>query len=142
MSRAQGISTVPTANELFTGTASYPAPSPTPGPYGLSVRVPMMVISPWSKGGWVYSEVFDHTSLIRFIERSFGILEPNITPWSRAVVGGLTSAFNLEKPNDALVSLPSTASYQPPNQNRYPDYVSTPPTNQELPQQEPGTRPA
>jgi phospholipase C len=39
------------------------------------VRVPMMVISPWSKGGWVNSQVFDHTSLIRFLERRFGVLE-------------------------------------------------------------------
>ena len=141
-SRAEGISTVGTTNELFTGTASYPASSYTPGPYGLGVRVPMIVISPWSKGGWVNSEVFDHTSLIRFLERRFGVVEPNVTAWRRAAVGDLTSAFNFASPNDSMVSLPSTASYQPPNQNRYPDYVPAPPANQALPQQEPGTRPA
>jgi phospholipase C len=133
---------VGTTNELFTGTASYPASSYTPGPYGLGVRVPMIVISPWSKGGWVNSEVFDHTSLIRFLERRFGVVEPNITAWRRAVVGDLTSAFNFASPNDSVVSLPSTASYQPPNQNRYPDYVPAAPANQVLPRQEPGTRPA
>jgi phospholipase C len=141
-SRMEGISTVGAANELFTGSPSYPASVYTPGPYGLGVRVPMLVISPWSKGGWVDSEVFDHTSLIRFIERRFGVLEPNITPWRRAVTGDLTSAFNFASPNEATVALPSTASYQPPNQNRYPDYVPTPPSNQALPEQEPGTRPA
>ena len=141
-SRAQGISTVGTANELFTGSPSYPPTVYTPGPYGLGVRVPMIVISPWSKGGWVNSEVLDHTSLIRFIERRFGILEPNITPWRRAVTGDLSSAFNFESPNAAIVSLPSTDAYKPPNQNRYPDYVPTPPASQALPQQEPGTRPA
>jgi phospholipase C len=141
-SRMEGISTVGTANELFTGSSSYPASVYTPGPYGLGVRVPMIVISPWSKGGWVDSEVFDHTSLIRFIERRFGVMEPNITPWRRAVTGDLTSAFNFASPNDATVALPSTASYEPPNQNRYPDYVPTPPSNQALPEQEPGTRPA
>jgi phospholipase C len=141
-SRAGGISTVATTNELFTGSPSYPASQYTPGPYGLGMRVPMIVISPWSKGGWVNSEVFDHTSLIRFIERRFGVLEPNITPWRRAVTGDLTSAFNFESPNEAIVPLPSTAAYEPPNQNRYPDYVPTPPTNQALPVQEPGTRPA
>jgi phospholipase C len=102
----------------------------------------MIVISPWSKGGWVNSEVFDHTSLIRFLERRFGIVEPNITPWRRAVTGDLTSAFNFASPNDGIVALPSTASYAPTNQNRYPDYVPTPPANQALPEQEPGTRPA
>ena len=141
-SRTQGISTVGTTNELFTGSPSYPASQYTPGPYGLGVRVPMIVISPWSKGGWVNSEVFDHTSLIRFLERRFGILEPNITPWRRAVTGDLTSAFNFDSPNDAIVALPSTASYVPTNQNRYPDYVPTPPSNQALPDQEVGPRPA
>jgi len=141
-SRAAGISTVGTTNELFTGSPSYPASTYTPGPYGLGVRVPMIVISPWSKGGWVNSEVFDHTSLIRFLERRFGIFEPNITAWRRAVAGDLTSAFNFASPNDAIVALPNTASYAPPNQNRYPDYVPTPPANQELPEQESGTCPA
>ena len=37
-------------------------------------------ISPWSTGGWVCSEVFDHTSIIRFMEQRFGVHEPNITP--------------------------------------------------------------
>jgi phospholipase C len=141
-SRAEGISTVGATNELFTGSSYYPAASNTAGPYGLGVRVPMIVISPWSKGGWVNSQVFDHTSLIRFLERRFGVLEPNITQWRRAVTGDLTSAFNFESPNDAVIALPSTASYQPLNQNRYPDYVPTPPSNQSLPEQEPGTRPA
>src|SRR6202008_1638414 len=141
-SRAEGISTVEATNELFTGSSYYPATSNTPGPYGLGVRVPMIVISPWSKGGWVNSEVLDHTSLIRFLERRFGVLEPNITQWRRTVTGDLTSAFNFESPNDAVIALPSTASYQPPNQDRYPDYVPTPPSNQSPPEQEPGTRPA
>jgi phospholipase C len=141
-SRAGGISTVGTTNELFTGSPSYPASNYTPGPYGLGVRVPMIVISPWSKGGWVNSQVFDHTSLIRFIERRFGVVEPNITPWRRAVTGDLSSAFNFASPNDGIVPLLSTVAYEPPNQNRYPDYVPTPPANQALPEQEPGTRPA
>jgi phospholipase C len=100
------------------------------------------VISPWSKGGWVNSQVFDHTSLIRFVERRFGVMEPNITEWRRTVVGDLTSTFDFESPNSRVVALPDTSSYQPANQNRYPDYVPTPPPNQALPEQEPGTRPA
>jgi len=141
-SRAEGISTVGTANELFLGSASYPASDFTPGPYGLGVRVPMIVISPWSKGGWVNSELFDHTSLIRFLEQRFGVTEPNITPWRRAVAGDLTSTFDFATPNEAVVRLPSTASYEPPNTDRYPDYVPPVPANQALPEQEPGTRPA
>jgi phospholipase C len=141
-SRAEGISTVGTTNELFAGSPSYPVLDFMPGPYGLGVRVPMMVISPWSKGGFVNSEVFDHTSLIRFLEQRFGVIEPNITAWRRTVAGDLTSTFDFESPNTAVVSLPSTASYEPPDTDRHPDFVPTPPTNQAMPEQEPGTRPA
>jgi phospholipase C len=142
MSRAQGISTVDTTNEIFPGSSTYPA-----GPYGLGQRVPMIVISPWSKGGYVSSEVFDHTSLIRFIEKRFGphnpgLKENNITKWRRAVAGDLTSAFNFTSPNDAKVPLPSTVAYLPPDNQRHPDYVPAPPTDQAMPAQEPGTRPA
>ncbi|MEY2340918.1 phosphocholine-specific phospholipase C [Acidithiobacillus sp. IBUN Pt1247-S3] len=80
-------------------------------PYGLGPRVPMLVISPWSKGGYVCSEVFDHTSVIRFIEKRFGVSEPNITPWRRAICGDLTSAFNFQRVDRRLISLPSTANY-------------------------------
>lgn len=69
-------------------------------PYGLGPRVPMYVISPWSKGGYVASEVFDHTSVIRFLETRFGVREPNISAWRRAVCGDLTSCFDFENPND------------------------------------------
>jgi phospholipase C len=135
--RAEGISTVGTDNELFPGSADY-----APGPYGFGVRVPLVVVSPWSKGGWVNSEVFDHTSLIRFLERRFGAAEPNITPWRRAVAGDLTSAFDFTAPNSASVHLPSTVAYAPPDFDRHPDYSPAPPTDQAMPQQEPGTRPA
>ncbi len=142
MNRAQGISTIPTTNEIINGNASF-----MDGPIGLGVRVPMIVISPWSKGGYVSSEVFDHTSLIRFIEARFAegnreLIESNITPWRRAVSGDLTSAFNFRAPNNKIVALPDTSAYVPPNQNRYPDYVPPVPSNQVMPVQEPGTRPA
>jgi phospholipase C len=141
-SRAEGLSTVDTTNEIFAGDTRYAA-----GPYGLGVRVPMIVISPWSKGGWVSSEVFDHTSLIQFIERRFGpehpgIVEPNITTWRRAVTGDLTSAFDFRSPDRAVVSLPGTDTYAPPDRVPHPDYVPALPTVQAVPAQEPGVRPA
>ena len=64
------------------------------GPIGLGFRVPMLVISPYSRGGFVSSDVFDHTSMLRFLERRFGVEAPNITPWRRQTVGDLTAAFN------------------------------------------------
>jgi phospholipase C len=137
LSREHGLSTVDTAHEIFPGGAKQPK-----GPYGLGVRVPMIVISPWSKGGWVNSEVFDHTSVVRFIEQRFGVEEPNITPWRRAVCGDLTSAFDFKAPNHAVVSLPSTVAYLPPDNQRYPDYKPASPVEQAMPVQEPGVRPA
>lgn len=69
-------------------------------PYGLGPRVPMFAISPWSRGGYVSSEVFDHSSVIRFLETRFGVMEPNISPWRRAVCGDLTSCFDFARTDD------------------------------------------
>ena len=139
---AEGQSNVSIENEIFPGSAEYPS-----GPYGLGARVPMLVVSPWSKGGWVNSEVFDHTSLIRFVQQRFGtkaapLTDPNITPWRAAVSGDLTSAFNFATPNSAVVKLPSTAGYVPPDDQRHNSYIPLPPVVQSLPIQETGVRPA
>ena len=81
-------------------------------PWGMGARVPMYVISPWSRGGWVSSQVFDHTSVGQFIEKRFGVTIPAISPWSRAVSGDLTSAFNFVTPNDPSVpTLPDMSDY-------------------------------
>ncbi|KWR76538.1 phosphocholine-specific phospholipase C [Cupriavidus sp. IDO] len=93
-----GASTVSTAGEYHTDQH----------PYGPGPRVPMYVVSPWSRGGWVNSQVFDHTSVLRFIEARFGVAETNISGYRRAVVGDLTTAFNFVNPNSAsLPALPS-----------------------------------
>jgi phospholipase C len=70
-------------------------------PWGLGPRVPMYVVSPWSKGGWVTSEVFDHSSVGQFLEKRFDVTIPAISPWHRAVCGDLTSAFDFAAPADA-----------------------------------------
>ena len=103
---AYGASTVSIENEIITDATP-------PGPSGLGPRVPFLAISPWSKGGYVVSQVFDHTSTIRFIEKRFGVFEKNISPWRRAVVGDLTSVFNFKNPNDLRVNLPSTDGFLP-----------------------------
>jgi phospholipase C len=142
-SPAQGLSTVPTTNEIFPGAPGHPS-----GPYGLGVRVPMIVVSPWTRGGYVNSQLFDHTSLIRFLERRFGhgnadLVESNITPWRRAVVGDLTSAFDFRTPNASRrVDLPGTAGYKPGDLVRQPDEVPVPPADPQVPGQERGVRPA
>jgi phospholipase C len=113
-------------------------------PYGLGPRVPMYVISPWSKGGWVNSEVFDHTSVIRFLEKRFGVIETNISPWRRAVAGDLTSAFNFDDPDDSefYEDLPDTIELA--ERARELPGRTTPPTPAlpELPVQAWGIRPS
>src|SRR5579872_4789536 len=81
---------------------------PISGPIGLGFRVPMLIISPFSKGGFVSSDLFDHTSVLRFIETRFGAEVPNLSAWRRATVGDLTTAFNFKSPDQSIPSLPST----------------------------------
>ncbi|RZL02139.1 MAG: phospholipase C, phosphocholine-specific [Rubrivivax sp.] len=138
-----GASTVDTTgeyNEVLNGSsATYLHRA-----YGLGPRVPMYVLSPWSKGGWVNSQVADHTSVIRFIEKRFGVQEPNISAWRRAVCSDLTSAFNFEDPNDTafFAQLPATLALA--NKARALPGTTTPPTPATitLPVQASGVRPA
>lgn len=66
---------------------------------GLGYRVPMIIASPWSRGGIVNSQVYDHTSSLQFLEKFISnktnksVCEPNISSWRRAICGDLTSVF-------------------------------------------------
>ncbi|MFI5773254.1 phosphocholine-specific phospholipase C [Streptomyces sp. NPDC051658] len=106
-------------------------------PTGLGMRVPMLVVSPWTIGGYVCSEVFDHTSVIRFLERWTGVKEPNIGDWRRTVTGDLTSAFDFSRGRRRPeVEQPGAI---PPFSGRW---SPKPPLVQHMPVQEPGARPA
>jgi phospholipase C len=104
-----------TAGEYITAA---PVPDPTlegsiNGPIGLGFRVPMLIISPFSRGGFISSDLFDHTSVLRFLETRFGAEVPNLSAWRRATVGDMTSAFNFTKPDYSIPNLPNTASEIP-----------------------------
>ncbi|WP_329121822.1 phosphocholine-specific phospholipase C [Streptomyces sp. NBC_01465] len=105
-----------------------------PQPVGLGPRVPAMVISPWSRGGWVCSETFDHSSVVRFLEARFGVREPNISAWRRSVCGDLTSALDFRSTDPAppvfQVPAPVVSAHKP--------YQV--PLPQTMPAQEPGVR--
>ncbi|MFL5884815.1 MAG: phospholipase C, partial [Thermoleophilaceae bacterium] len=83
------------------------------GPLGLGFRVPLLVLSPFSRGGLVSSDVFDHTSLLRFIEARFAAEVPNLSAWRRSAVGDLTSAFNFVSPDRSVPLLPATSLTDP-----------------------------
>jgi len=123
-----GASTVSMAGEDYHGV-----------PFGFGPRVPMLVISPWSVGGFVNSEAFDHTSVLRFLETRFGVAAPNISAWRRAVAGDLTSAFDFSQ--EALPALPEAGD----SMKRAEKQCKLPAPNyahEDLPRQERGGKPA
>jgi phospholipase C len=124
------------------------------GPIGLGFRVPMLVVSPFSRGGFVSSDTFDHTSVLRFLERRFGAEVPNLSAWRRRVTGDLTSAFNFVKPDRSVPQLPVPSMADPRVLNsdcptQAPSYFTPnfptvagyplPPPPQTMPGQEPGS---
>jgi len=115
-------------------------------PIGLGYRVPMIIVSPWTRGGWVDSQTYDHTSVIRFLETWTAALGkparcPNLSAWRRQICGDLTGAFDFANP---VYGLPSTL---PPTDSTisiyYCDIMLNPsPSTNALPAQEAGTKPA
>ncbi len=118
----------------------------TAGPIGLGFRVPAMVISPFSAGGYVDSSVFDHTSAGLLLEQRFGIVAPNVSAWRRKTVSDLTSTLGFSKPVDAAPSFPVTPLDLPegcPTLKNPVPFLTPPlpmnvPAVQSMPSQEPG----
>jgi phospholipase C len=86
-------------------TATNPTQSDR-GPLGLGFRVPMLVMSPFSRGGHVVSDVFDHTSQLQFLRARFGIEVPNVSEFRRQTVGDLTSTLFKGAPSYPMPALP------------------------------------
>ena len=139
-----------TAGEYLTARNMPKGTDGIDGPIGLGFRVPMLVVSPFSRGGYVCSDVFDHTSQLRFLEQRFGVQAPNISAWRRRNTGDLTSTLQVTRPPDTSVpTLPATDARSPavlaqctPAQLSELD-LNNPapypvPTTQALPPQEPG----
>jgi len=77
--------------------------------YGMATA---LVISPFSTGGRIYREVADYTSTIRFMERLFGVEEPNISAWRRKTCSDFTGALNLRPDRrGSFPGLPPTRDY-------------------------------
>jgi phospholipase C len=100
---------------LFDHVPPLTAPAGTAGEYiqglpiGSGFRVPCIIVSPWTVGGWVCSQPFDHTSVLRFLEQITGVRELNITDWRRQTFGDLTSAFRFNRFASRAPKLPATA---------------------------------
>ena len=112
-------------------------------PVGLGYRVPCIIVSPWTVGGYVCGELSDHTSQLKFLEHITGVKETNISAWRRDTVGDLTSAFRFNRADYNPPKLPDTnAQY---NLSQYEisqlPQPTWPSTKQQMPRQEPGSRP-
>jgi phospholipase C len=111
-------------------------------PIGLGFRVPCIIVSPWTVGGFVCHDTFDHTSVIRLIETVTGVVNPNITPWRRKTVGDLTSALGAV-PNGRFPRLPGTKAELEAAENEVLQFQlpPIPGASQTFPVQPPGRKP-
>jgi phospholipase C len=111
-------------------------------PIGGGFRVPCIIVSPWTSGGWVSSEPFDHTSVLQFLEKFTGVREPNISDWRRHTFGDLTSAFRFGSANMKPPVMPdvtghlSLARYGASSLPK----PNLPAADQNMPKQEPGRK--
>ena len=80
------------------------------GPIGLGFRVPMLVLSPFSRGGRICSETFDHTSQLLFIQERFDVQAPNVSDWRRKTVGDLTATLHMKQSDTSVPHLPPTSN--------------------------------
>jgi len=148
-------------DELAQGVSEKQARS---GPIGMGFRIPTIIASPWTRGGWVNSQLFDHTSTLQFLEgfmqAKYGkqVVESNISPWRRAVAGDFTSCFrphNAAEPTlsyvnrDKHIEMIAQAKTKPVPTIPAPltadkiAAINTDPRKaSEISHQEPGTRPA
>jgi phospholipase C len=116
--------------------------APVPLPVGLGFRVPLLLISPWTRGGWVTSEVSDHTSVIQLMEKWTAAIGkpavcPNISAWRRSVCGDLLSAIDFKNPVYGLPDLPFVTATVGEAHSYHPI-----PSNNAMPAQEPGVKKA
>jgi len=118
------------------------ATTAAPGPIGLGFRVPCVIVSPWTVGGFVCHDTFDHTSVTRLLELVTGVVNPNISLWRRQTVGDFTSALGAF-PSGRFPRLPDTKAQlelaeQEVQQFQLPSY---PGASQTPPVQPPGFKP-
>jgi phospholipase C len=112
-------------------------------PIGFGNRVPMIIASPWTRGGFVDSNTYNHTSMLQFLETWTGVKAANITDWRRSISGDLTAAFDFAHPDFSIPDLPDTVPLitQSDQEKSFPA-VKTPAEGQQVaPVQEAGTRP-
>lgn len=111
-------------------------------PIGPGTRVPMLICSPWTRGGYVDSNVYNHTSMLQFLGAWTGVKPANITPWRASVSGDLTAAFDFQHPDFSIpTNIPSLDETWALTQLSGGSTATPAEGTQKMPTQEPGTRP-
>ena len=111
-------------------------------PIGPGTRVPMLICSPWTRGGYVNSNVYDHTSMLRFLAAWTGVKPVNVTPWRESVTGDLTAAFDFRHPDFSIpANIPTLDQTWALTQLTGGSTAPPAEGDQAMPGQEPGTRP-
>ncbi len=113
--------------------------------------MPCLVISPFSRGGHIANETFDHTSQLKLVAERFGVEVPNLSTWRDQTVGDLTSALFAGTYTTTVPALPAptlpaqelTGDCSLVNQDTESGGASpSVPSNQTMPNQQGGTTPA
>ena len=139
-----------TAGESLTASPLPPHAEGEASPIGLGFRVPAIVASPFSRGGWISSDLFDHTSQLRFLEERFGIKVDNISQWRRDTVGDFTTTLDFGDSDNGVPTLPSARQDDPswgdhcPTADDLAPFLEAPvdldvPTGGSMPRQQSGT---
>ena len=72
--------------------------------YGLGFRVPMLIVSPWVKRGYVSGQLYEHSSILKFIELRFGL--PSLASVSHQF-NASTSGTNNDAANGKSIGPPA-----------------------------------
>jgi phospholipase C len=79
-------------------------PPPQVDAYGLGMRIPTWVISPWSRPGHLETTVYDHTSILKLIETTFGL----------PTLASINHQFDKRTPGGPDYEAAGGAAYGPP----------------------------
>ena len=79
---------------------------------GPGFRVPFYIVSPWTRGGHVFTEHADHNSQIMFVEEWLaalghtGATTDQMPAWRRAHMSNLLKAFDFDHPDYSIPYIP------------------------------------
>ncbi|KAF2804329.1 non-hemolytic phospholipase C precursor [Mytilinidion resinicola] len=95
---------------------------------GPGFRVPFYIVSPWTRGGHVFTEHADHISQIKFVEqwletKGFNVTSDQVPHWRREHMSDLLNAFDFLHPDFSLPEIPEADAPSKDFWGRYDGYA-------------------